>query len=178
MASMAKKPPTMGRIALQFAIATAARSGEVRGATWQEIDLEQRLWIVPAERMKASRQHVVPLSANAIALLQAAALLANGSADAPLFPAPRGGALSDMTLSKVLRDAHIPYTVHGFRSSFRDWAAEETGFPSEVVEKALAHAIANKVEAAYRRTDFLAKRRQLMDLWGKFINPEVPATHV
>lgn len=174
MAELAGKPQTAGRLALQFTILTAARSGEVRGAVWREIDLVQRLWTVPAERMKAQREHVVPLSDAAMALLNIAAPLARDDPDAPVFPAPRGGALSDMTLSKVLRDADLPFTVHGFRSSFRDWAAEETNTPSEVVEKALAHTIANKVEAAYRRTDFLAKRRALMDAWSKFLAGEVP----
>lgn len=160
---------TAGRGALQFAILTAARSGEVRGATWAEIDLVARTWSVPAARMKAHREHVVPLSDSVIHLLEHFRPLAGGEMEAPLFPAPRGGSLSDMTLSKVLRDAGVPFTVHGFRSSFRDWAAEETDTPSEIVEKALAHAIPNKVEAAYRRTDYLKKRATLMDHWSAFL---------
>jgi integrase len=119
--------------------------------------------------MKAGKEHTVPLSDAAIAILKAVKPLADTLPHSPIFPAPRGGVLSDMTLSKVLRDADIAVTVHGFRSSFRDWAADETDFANEVVEKALAHAIANKVEAAYRRTDLLAKRRVLMDHWSKFV---------
>jgi integrase len=170
MADLKSRPQTMGRLALQFTILTAARSGEVRGATWAEVHLAAKLWSVPAERMKAGKEHTVPLNNAAIAVLEAVKPLANDLPDAPLFPAPRGGMLSDMTLSKVLRDADIGVTVHGFRSSFRDWAAEETDVANEVIEKALAHTIANKVEAAYRRTDFLAKRRKLMDDWDTYVS--------
>lgn len=169
MADLVGKAQTSGRLALQFAILTAARSGEIRGATWREINAAERLWNVPADRMKAKREHVVPLTDAAISVLERAAPAEMREADLPLFPAPRGGPLSDMTLSKVLRDAELPFTVHGFRSSFRDWAAERTDVPGEVVEKALAHTVANKVEAAYRRTDFLAKRRHLMSLWSEFL---------
>ena len=160
---------TAGRLALQFTILTAARSGEVRGAVWSEVDLSNQLWTVPADRMKAHQEHVVPLPPAAMDLLEMVRSLADQPAS-PLFPAPRGGPLSDMTLSKVLRDADLPFTVHGFRSSFRDWAAEETEMPAEVIEKALAHAIPNKVEAAYRRTDFLAKRKLLMDDWSEYLD--------
>jgi len=167
---------SIGRLALRFLILTAARSGEVRGARWDEIDVTAKTWTVPAERMKAGRQHIVPLSETALDVLKVAekAKALDQSADdkkvAPLvFPGLRGKPLSDMTLAKVLHTAtKADATVHGFRSSFRDWVAEETSFAGEVAEKALAHAIPNKVEAAYKRTDFLEKRRKLMDAWADF----------
>lgn len=161
---------TMGRLALQFTILTAARSGEVRGASWDEIDLVERLWTVPADRMKAGREHAVPLNDAAISILKAVEPLSEKSDGRLLFPSARGVPLSDMTLSKVLRDGKLKFTVHGFRSSFRDWAAETTDIPGEVVEKALAHTIPNKVEAAYRRTAFLDKRRDLMTRWAEFLD--------
>jgi integrase len=161
---------TAGRLALQFLILTAARSGEVRGATWDEIDQAEKVWRVPAERMKAKKEHVVPLSPAALRILEVAASLRKASGDQCVFQGPSGNALSDMTLTKVLRTAiGERWTVHGFRSSFRDWAAEETTFPSEVAEKALAHAPPNKVIAAYRRTDFLEKRRELMADWSSYL---------
>lgn len=168
MARLGSQSHTIGRIALMFTILTAARSGEVRGAIWSEIDLDAKLWTIPADRMKAHREHIVPLNAPALALLAEVEPLAAGKPGNPVFPGIRGGPISDMTLSKVLRDANLPFTVHGFRSSFRDWAAEETEVPGEVVEKALAHTISNKVEAAYRRTDFLARRTKLMGDWAAF----------
>lgn len=156
----------MGARALEFAILTAARSGEVRGATWAEIDLEAALWTVPADRMKAGREHRVPLSAPALALLKA---LPRMGGTEFIFPAPRGGALSDMTLSAVLRRMEVPAVPHGFRSTFRDWTAERTAYPSEVCEMALAHTVGNKVEAAYRRGDMFDRRRRLMDDWAAFL---------
>lgn len=164
---------TVGRLALRFLIFTAARSGEVRGATWGEVDLERGLWTVPAERMKAKKEHVVPLSKPALDVLKiAAALRTSRAADEPLFPGMKGGALSDMTLTKVLRTvSDEQWTVHGFRSSFRDWAAERTSFSSEVAETALAHAIPNKVVAAYRRTNFLEKRQEMMAQWAAYLLP-------
>lgn len=160
---------SLGRLALRFAILTACRSGEVRGATWAEIDLKQQTWTIPAERMKAGKEHVVPLSAAALEILQAAEPFRGRSKDAFTFPGKPGKPLSDMTLTKVLRDmGHAEITVHGFRSSFRDWAAEQTSTPGDVVEAALAHTIRNKVEAAYRRTNYLEKRRVLMEAWGAF----------
>lgn len=161
---------SLGRLALRFVILTAARSGEVRGATWAEIDLNQKIWTIPADRMKAGKEHVIPLSEPASRILKAAEPFRGRKKDAFIFPGKPGKPLSDMTLTKVLRDtgqAHI--TVHGFRSSFRDWAAEQTATPGDVVEAALAHTIRNKVEAAYRRTNYLEKRRTLMEAWGAFL---------
>jgi len=159
---------SMGRLALQALILTAARSGEIRGARWGELDLEAATWTVPAQRMKAGKTHVVPLSPAAVDVLKRAAEFRVESTDLVFHGSKRGKSLSDMTLLKVLRDLKQPYTVHGFRSAFRDWVAEDTNFPGEVAEAALAHTIPNKVEAAYKRTDFLEKRRKLMDAWGSY----------
>jgi integrase len=153
--------------ALEFLIATAARSGEVRSASWDEIDLDRRLWVVPAERMKAGREHRVPLSTEGLRIISALE-----TRSGLLFPGAKGDALSDMSLSAVLgRMEYEKITVHGFRSTFRDWASEHPGntFPREVCEQALAHTISNKVEAAYRRGDLLEKRRELMEAWAKYI---------
>jgi integrase len=174
MAELAKLG-TAGRLALRFLILTAARSGEVRHASWQEIDLEAHLWIVPASRMKAGKEHVVPLAAPAIEILHALKGAYGCAVGSPLFPGKEGKPLSDMTLTKVLRtELAGSYTVHGFRSTFRDWAAEQTSFAGEVVEAALAHTNANKVEAAYRRTNFLEKRRALMGEWAEFLAGTLP----
>jgi integrase len=155
-----------GASALQFVILTAARSGEVRGATWNEINLREGIWTIPAERMKMKKEHRVALNAQAIALLEAIPKLQR---EGLVFPAPRGGKLSDMTLTAVLRRmGRSDITAHGFRSTFRDWAAERTNYQSEVVEMALAHTIDNKVEAAYRRGDLFEKRQRLMREWGKY----------
>ena len=156
----------MGALALEFAILTAARSGEVRGATWQEFDLSGAVWTVPAGRMKAGKEHRVPLSDAALALLAA---LPHDKPDALVFPAPRGGMLSDMTLAAVLRRLDEPAVPHGFRSTFRDWASERTNYPRDVAEMALAHAIGDKVEAAYRRGDLFEKRRVMMAEWAQFL---------
>lgn len=155
-----------GARALEFAILTAARSGEVRGATWAEVDLEGMTWTVPAARMKAGREHRVPLSDAAVALLKRQVKLAGTDL---IFPAARGGALSDMTLSAVLRRLKVPAVPHGFRSTFRDWVSERTSFPGDMAEAALAHTIGDKVEAAYRRGDMLAKRYKMMNAWAEFI---------
>ena len=162
-----------GRLALRFLILTAARSGEVRGATWGEIDLEDKTWTIPGDRMKAGKKHVVPLSQDALDVLDLASKLQT-TGDDHVFPGNKNKALSDMTLTKALRDLGINnVTVHGFRSSFRDWAAEQTSTAGDVVEAALAHTIANKVEAAYRRTNYLEKRRVLMDTWAQYLaDPE------
>ena len=154
-----------GARALEFAILTAARSGEVREAVWSEIDLPNAMWTVPAERMKASKEHRVPLSVEALSILKSVPRFLGS---VYVFTAPRGGALSDMTLSAVLRRMQVAAVPHGFRSTFRDWASERTAFPSDVAEMALAHAIGNKVEAAYRRGDLLEKRRQMMEEWSLF----------
>lgn len=167
MAMLSKRKGISAR-ALEFCILTAARSGEVRHATWDEIDLETDLWIVPAERMKARREHRVPLSKEARAILETLPRLANSQL---VFPGQKGRPLSDMTLSAVLKRMDLKhYTVHGFRSTFRDWAAETTNHSSETVEMALAHTISNKVEAAYRRGDLLEKRRDLMKDWAQFLD--------
>ncbi len=155
----------MGAQALRFAILTAARSGEVRGAKWSEIDLGSGTWTVPAERMKAGREHRVALSKPALNLLNALPRI--GGSDL-VFPAPRGGMLSDMTLSAVLRRMKVDAVPHGFRSTFRDWVAECTSHGSDVAEMALAHAVGNKVEAAYRRGDLFEKRRRLAEDWAVF----------
>jgi integrase len=163
----------MGARALEFAILTAARSGEVRGAVWAEIDLTAKVWTVPAARMKAEKEHRVPLSADALALLAALPRLAGTEL---VFPAPRLGALSDMTLTAVLRRMNVPAVPHGFRSTFRDWAAERTAYPNEVCEMALAHTVENKAEAAYRRGDLFEKRRLMMADWAQFLRRvETPA---
>ena len=159
---------SVGRLALEALVLTAARSGEVRLARWCEIDLDKATWTLPAERMKAGKTHVVPLSPAAVNAFERAAEFRTGGSDLVFPGMKRGRPLSDMTLLKILRDMKVDATVHGFRSSFRDWCAEETSFPGEVAEAALAHAIPNKVEAAYRRTDFLEKRRKLMENWGVF----------
>lgn len=155
-----------GARALEFAILTATRSGEVRGAVWAEFDLAEKVWTVPAARMKAGKEHRVPLSAEALALL---ATLPQGKSDALVFPAPRGGMLSDMTLAAVLRRMDVPAVPHGFRSTFRDWASERTNYPREAAEMALAHAIGDKVEAAYRRGDLFEKRGVMMAEWAQFL---------
>ncbi|MEE8230363.1 MAG: integrase arm-type DNA-binding domain-containing protein [Qipengyuania citrea] len=157
-----------GAIAVRFAILTATRSGEIRGAEHSEFELSKALWTIPAARMKAGKLHRVPLSAEAIDLVRP--YFENQQAGTKLvFPAASGKPLSDMTLTKALRDLGEKATVHGFRSSFRDWAAEQTDFPREIAEAALAHAVPDAVEAAYRRTDFFDKRREMMDAWGNFL---------
>ena len=164
MADLAKMDG-MGARALEFAILCASRSGEVRGATWNEIDLNEGVWIIPAGRMKAKREHRVPLSGKAVSLLNALPRLDGTEL---VFPGT-SGQLSNMSLTAVLRRMDRgDLTAHGFRSTFRDWAAEQTAYPSEVVEMALAHTIGNKVEAAYRRGDLFDKRRRLMDDWAKY----------
>lgn len=159
---------SFSRLALEFAILTAARSGEVRGATWDEFDLEARLWTLPKARMKAAREHVVPLCARAVRIVERCAELRLRNAQI-VFPGIRGDRpLSDMTLTKLLKEMKEPYTAHGFRSAFRDWVSEETDHPGDVAEAALAHVVANKTEAAYRRGNLLEKRRVLMDDWAAY----------
>ena len=174
LAALGERPGMAAR-ALEFVILTAARTGEALGARWCEIDIDAQVWI-PAARMKAGREHRVPLSAAALDVLgrvRPLALMTDGKSDpaAPLFPGPRRALpMSNMVLLMLLRrmaSQHLT-TTHGFRSSFSDWAAERTAFAREVVEMALAHAIANRVEAAYRRGDLFEKRRQLMESWGQF----------
>ena len=162
-------PDTAGRDALLFTIYNAVRSGETRLATWPEFDLDAAIWSIPATRMKMRQPHVVPLSTAAVAVLRRRWPL-RASDEGLVFSTKGKKPLSDMTMTKVLRDLGIPkITVHGFRSSFTDWAAEQTEFPKEVVDKALAHKLVDRVEAAYRRTDFFEKRRQLMTVWMHFL---------
>jgi integrase len=159
----------MGVLAFRFAILTAVRSGEVRGAQWSEIDIERAVWTIPAERMKSGREHRVPLTESALAILRELADVQDGSG-LVFFGAKRGALLSDMTLTAVLRRmARSDLTVHGFRSTFRDWAAEATSYPNHVVEMALAHTIGNAVEAAYRRGDLFEKRIALMNDWAAYL---------
>jgi integrase len=166
----------IGARALEFAILTGARSGEVRGAMWSEIDMEHAEWRIPAETMKARQPHRVPLSEAALAVLREMAALKDGSG--LVFIGQRKGvAMSDVTLTAVLRRmSKGALTAHGFRSTFRDWAAESTHHPNHVVEQALAHGIGSAVEVAYRRGDLLAKRRALMDDWAAYL--AMPAAQV
>lgn len=165
--------PGVAALAVEFVILTAARSGEVRGARWSEIDLDAKVWTVPAERMKAGRAHRVPLADRALAILEQVRALRDSSDDPLIFPgARRGAALSDMTLAAVLRRMKVDATVHGFRSAFRDFAGDRTNFPREVAEAALAHAVGDATEQAYRRGDALEKRRKLMEQWASFIEPK------
>ena len=160
--------------ALEFAVLTAARTSEVIGATWSEIDLKAGIWTIPAERMKAGKEHRVPLSERAVQLLEN--LPCEGEF---VFIGGRAGKpLSNMALLELMRGMAPEYVPHGFRSTFRDWAAERTAFPSEVVEMALAHAIESKVEAAYRRGDLFDKRYQLMNDWDSFCASRVPRGEV
>jgi integrase len=173
--SFAGVPAFMGKLrvmqgvaprALEFAILTAARTGEVLGATWDEIDLEAKLWTVPAERMKAGKEHRVPLPDRAFVILEE---MREARTSDFAFPGLKSGRpLSNMALEAVLRRADVDVTTHGFRSSFRDWAGDRTSFARDVVEAALAHAIENKTEAAYRRSDALEKRRKLMAAWAAY----------
>ena len=172
-------------LALEFLILTASRSGEVRGARWHEIDLDEKVWTISANRMKARREHRIPLTKSTITLLQSTPQL---EGEDHVFPAPRGGELSDMALTKLIRDmnekklvagedkyidpieGNKPITVHGFRSTFRDWAGETTNFHREVIEHALAHQLSDKAEAAYARGTQFTKRRELMHAWARFVN--------
>ena len=159
------------KLCLRFLVLTAARSGEARGAVWDEIEPEKREWRIPGVRMKAGVEHRAPLSDAALAVLERAQPLSGASG--PVFPSPRkpGRPLSDMTLTKVLRDMGLAErtTVHGFRSSFRDWAAECSDAPHAAMELPLAHAVGSVVERAYARSDLLAKRRALMEQWAAFV---------
>ena len=155
------------KLAFEFLVLTAARSGEVRGARWAEIDTVDHVWTVPATRTKAKREHRVPLCRRAEQILDAARAISNGNA--LVFPSGRGKRLNDMALSGLLKTLEVPAVPHGFRSTFRDWAAEETNHPREVVEAALAHVVQNKVEAAYARSDLFERRRRLMNDWAAYV---------
>ena len=154
-------------LAFEFLVLTACRSGEVRLARWHEVDLDSATWTVPAIRMKAKRDHRVPLSTRALAILDEARKFTDASGF--IFPSVTGRALSDNTLSKLIRELKIDAVPHGFRSSFRDWAAECSDAPREVCELALAHVNSDRVEAAYRRTDLFERRRALMESWSHFL---------
>jgi integrase len=160
-------------LALEFTILTAARTGEVIGAKWDEVDLDKALWTIPASRMKAGKEHRVPLSPRAVEILKST----QGLRKEWLFPATKGGSMSGMAMSMLLRRMKVDVTVHGFRSGFRDWSAECTGYAHEVAEMALAHTIENKVERAYRRGDLFDKRRRLMDDWATYC-ATIPAAGV
>ena len=153
--------------AFEFLVLTAARSGEVRLATWDEMDLDAGVWTIPAARMKAKREHRVPLSGRALAILHDVPRLSDGTG--LVFRSRRGKPLSTVTLSKLIKVLGIAAVPHGFRSTFRDWAAEETNHPREVVEAALAHTVQNKVEAAYARSDLFERRRRLMNEWAAYL---------
>ncbi len=179
-----RKREGIAALALQFLALTAARSGEVRGATWSEIDFEKALWVIPARRMKAKREHRVPLSPEAIELLSSAPRYVGSD---HVFPSVKGAALSDMSISAVMRrmqddakakkeegwiDPRVgrPAVPHGLRSTFRDWVDEKTNYQREMAEIALAHKVGSSVEQAYRRTDLLEKRRQMMEDWAAFLS--------
>ena len=161
-----REKESWSRLALEAAILTSARSGEIRGASWSEVDLERGLWTIPASRMKAKREHVVPLSPAALQVFRRAFDLRTAESKLVFQGANPRKPMSDMTLIKLLRDMGETATAHGFRSSFRDWVSEETTFQGELAEAALAHAIRDKTEAAYRRGNLLEKRRKLMDAWA------------
>ena len=159
--------PTVAGLALEFLILTAARTSEVIGADWKEINLAAKLWAVPAARMKGGKSHVVPLSARAMEILREAEKFGRTGF---VFPGQRSGCpLSNMAFAALLRRMKIEdATAHGFRSSFRDWCGECTSYPRDVAEAALAHAIPDKTEAAYRRGSAIEKRRRMMEEWGVF----------
>ena len=162
--------------ALEFVILTAARTGEGRGARWDEIDLKQCIWIVPDERMKSGQEHRVPLSPRAVEIL--AAMLEVRQGEFVFAGMKQGRPLSGRSLWTVVRGMRPGITVHGFRSTFRDWAAETTSFPNHVVEMALAHAVSDAVEAAYRRGNLLEKRRKLMDAWEAYCGRPIVSAEV
>jgi integrase len=156
------------KLAFEFLVLTAARSGEVRGATWNEIDFDNAVWVIPGARMKMKVEHRVPLSARALAILESAKSLGDPTL---VFPGSRQGRpMSDMTMSKLIKELGFDADIHGFRTSFRVWVQEQTSMPFEVAEKALAHKTSNKVVAAYARSDLFEKRRQLMDAWNSYLN--------
>ena len=172
-----RRSNTVAAMALEFAILTAARSGEVYRARWPEIDRDTKVWTVPAARMKAAREHRVPLSKRALAIVEA---LAEAKTCDYVFPSPRGRRpLSHVAMAKVMDRLKVEGpTVHGFRSAFRDWCGEATAFPREIAEAALAHVIGDKAEQAYRRGDALEKRRKLMDAWAAYCEPKAASNVV
>ncbi len=169
VSELLKADPVPGNLALAFTILTAARSGEVRHATWAEIDEAGKTWTVPGSRTKSGREHRVPLSGRALEVLSLAR--EHFDTEGPIFPGRKGTALSDMSIAAVLKRRSLPYTVHGFRSSFRDWCAEN-GVSRELAERALAHVVKDPTEAAYHRTDQLEQRRPLMQAWADYLQGE------
>ena len=168
VATLRAKTVTVGRQALLLAILTAARSGEVRNAIWDQIDFEARTWTRPAAMMKSDKGHIVTLNPAAISLLEAAKAFRMASSDL-IFPGTKGQPLSDMTLLKVMRDEALPFSVHGFRAAFRTWCSEERpSTPDSVAEAALAHSIGDDVVKAYNRATFIKLRRELLDAWGQY----------
>ena len=156
------------KLAFEFLVLTATRSGEARGAAWAEIDLPARVWTIPAARTKAGREHRVPLSRRAVQILDAARALDHGSS--PLvFPSQGGRPIGETRLSRLLKEHEVAAVPHGFRSSFRDWAAEATNHPREVIEAALGHVVTNRTEAAYARSDLFERRRRLMNEWAAYL---------
>lgn len=175
LADLQERKLSISRLALELLILTATRSGEVRGARWDELNENCTVWTIPAERMKAGKAHSIPLSPHAVALFRQASRFRIATCDL-VFPGQSGKApISDMTLLQLLRGMNVTATAHGFRSSFRDWVADQTDFPREVAEAALAHTLENKVEAAYRRTDFFEKRKALMEEWGQYCHGQIGA---
>ena len=159
------------KLAIEFLVLTASRSGEVREAHWQEVNLESALWEIPASRMKAKRPHRVPLSQRAVAILREAEAL--GGKEGFLFPGTKPGKpLSDATLRKLIRELGFEVDIHGFRTSFRTWAQERTNFPREVAEAAMAHTLGDKAEQAYARSDLFEKRRKLMATWADYVEAQ------
>ena len=162
------------KLAFELLVLTAARWGEVRGARWSEIDVAEKVWTIPATRMKANRAHRIPLCGRAMDILKAARSLGDGGG--PLvFPGRRGAAVAEKGLRRLLEQQGIAAVPHGFRSTFRDWAAETTEHRREVIEAALAHVVRDKVEAAYARSDLFERRRRLMDDWAAYLGSDRPA---
>ncbi|WP_037522967.1 tyrosine-type recombinase/integrase [Sphingomonas sp. Mn802worker] len=170
VAILQSKAQTVGRQATLFQLLTAVRPGEARGARWEQIDIANKEWRIPAEMMKTGEPHTVTLNTAALALLEEIRTTRPGKSHDLVFPGRQGSPMSDMTMNKMLRDAGFPYDAHGFRSSFRDWHAEtiSDAIPDAVAEAALAHAVPDKVERAYKRTKFIAWRRELLEAWGRF----------
>jgi integrase len=158
------------KLAIELLVLTATRSGEVRLADWSEVDLNAKTWTIPAERMKMKEEHIIPLSDRALDVLQQAKALGD---EGLIFPGMRSGRpMSDMTMSKLVKELGYPVDIHGFRTSFRTWVQEQTNTAHEVAERALAHKTTNKVEAAYARSDLFEKRRKLMDAWARYLGDE------
>ena len=166
----ASKARPVTKLAFEYLVLTATRSGEVRGAVWTEIDRDEGVWTIPAGRTKGNREHRVPLSRSALEILKEAKVLGRGNR--LVFPRVGGKPIGNTAMSELLRGLRIAAVPHGFRSSFRDWAAEETDHPREVAEAALAHKVRNPIEAAYRRTDLFERRRRLMDDWASYLAGE------